>query len=169
MHLLLQRCLPTTRKRPACAGSKTTMMLYPHLTLACLLQLWLVYAPHKDSLVPVFSLRRTTVLTVLMLLLAVSLSTLVKKPALASEPDPYGPWARLLERVTPTTQESFPSTRCFNLPLEVAAKAACEMEPLHCTILYGIWKSKTCLCLKTIKERTTTESDIWTMVCNSTN
>ena len=98
------------------------------------------YGVYKDSLVPVFSLRRTIVWTVLMLLLAVLLSTLVKKQALASEPDPYGPWARLLERVTPTTQESFPSTRCFNLPLEVAAKAACEMEPLHCTILYGIWK-----------------------------
>ena len=145
------------------------MTLYLHSTLAFLLLSWLVYALHRDSSQVAYLLKQTTVWIVSMLLLAALLSTLVKKPALALEQDPYGPWARLLEREMLTTQELSPSIKCFNPLRDHVLKVACETEPLHCIILYGITKSRICSCLKTIKEQKTTESATWTTEFSSQN
>src|SRR5210317_135180 len=145
------------------------MMLYLHSMLAFLLLLWLVYALHKDSFQVAYLLKQTIVWTASMLLLAALLSMLVKKPASASEQEVSAHLEVPFEMEMPTILESSLSTRCSNPQLVAVLKAALETEPLHFITLFGIWRSKTCSCLKTIKAQRITESDIWITVCNSQN
>src|SRR6056300_1564026 len=134
-----------------------------------LLLLWQVSGLLNDNSHPVSLSKQMTRWIVSMLLLLLLSSMLAKKQASASELDVLELLAAPSEVETPTILESSPFTRCSNPLPEAVVKAVCETEPLHCIILSGTLKSKICSCLKTIKEPTTIELDIWTTECSSTN
>ena len=116
------------------------------LILACLLLLWLALERRKGSFHPVYSLKLQTVWTVLMLLLAVSLSMYPRKQASGSEQDRSVHWDHQLETEMLTTQELYLFTKCFKVQLVPAVKGVCEMEQPHCTILSGTTKLKIFWC-----------------------
>ena len=122
------------------------MTLSVILTLVFLLLLWQALGHHSDSSQVAFLLRRTIVLIALMLLLVASSSMLAKKPALASEQELSVRLEAPSETETLTIQELYLFTKCFKVRLDPVAKAACEMEPLRCTIQSGIMKLKISLC-----------------------
>src|SRR6056300_1699168 len=145
------------------------MTQFLHSIFLFLLLLWQVSGLLNVSSHPVSLWKRMIPWIVSMLLLLLLLSTFPKKQALGSELDVLEPLEVLSEVETPTILESSPFTKCSNPLPEAVVKAVCETEPLHCIILSGTLKSKICSCLKTIKEPTTIELDIWTTECSSTN
>ena len=79
-------------------------MQYLPLILVCLLLSWLALERRRGSFRPVYSLKLQTVWTVLMLLLAVSLSMYPRKQASELEQEVLGHWDHQLEMVMLITQ-----------------------------------------------------------------
>ena len=116
------------------------------LISVCLLLLWLALERRRGNFRPVYSLKLQTVWTVLMLLLAVSLSMYPKKQALALEQVVLEHSVVQSETEMLTIQGLFHSIKCSRLQHVPAVKAVCEMVPPHCTTQFGTTKLKISWC-----------------------
>ena len=121
-------------------------MLLVLLISLFLLQLWLAFAPLKDSSHLASLWKRMIALTALTLLLLVLSSMSVKKQVLASEQVVLEHLEVPSEVETLTIQELYLFTKCFKVRLDPVAKVVCETEQLRCTIPSGILKLKISWC-----------------------